>query len=179
MIIDLTKTIEDGMPVYPGDPKVSLTPIAEVEKDGYENHLLMTSMHSGTHIDGPKHFIQNQPYIDTFPLDTFIGKARLIDDIQPYHYEGESILFIHSNGYLSVSFVQSFLNHPIRVIVLEGTSPDEAPYLIHQSLLGAGVFIVENATNFDQLPFNQTFKAYIIPLKIHADSSPCRVFVET
>lgn len=178
MIIDLTKTIEDGMPVYPGDPKVSLTTIAEVEKDGYENHLLTTSMHSGTHIDGPRHFIPNQPYIDAFPLDTFIGKARLIEDNQTFHYDDESILFIRSSGHLSLEFVQSFMRHSIRVIVLESTSPDEAPYPIHQLLLTAGIFIVENATTFDQLPLNQPFKAYIIPLKVHADSSPCRVFVE-
>lgn len=178
MIIDLTRTIHDGMPVYPGDPQVTLSPIASIEFDGYENHVLKTSMHSGTHIDGPRHFIKNQPYISDFSLDAFIGIAKWMDQDLPYVYEGETILCIHTDGFLKEDLIQVIVSHPIKAIILEGDSPDEAPYLSHQQLLSKGIFIVENATHFDLLPKGSLFKAYIIPLKIQADSSPCRVFVE-
>jgi kynurenine formamidase len=97
---------------------------------------------------------------------------------KPFIYQGETILFIQTNTVLQEELIDFILKHPIKVIVIERESPDEAPYDTHQRLLSAGVFIVENAIHMNQIPLNQPFKAYIIPLNIHADSSPCRVFVE-
>lgn len=51
--IDLTRIIEDGMAVYPGDDETILRQSRQLDKDGYNNHRLEISMHSGTHIDGP------------------------------------------------------------------------------------------------------------------------------
>lgn len=178
MYIDLTKTIYDDMPTYKGDPKVSLKQIATIEKDGYTNFEFHTSMHVSTHIDGFGHMKKNMPFIATYALEQFIGLGKKIKADDSYQYEGEEILFVDSNGFLSLEWIKNIVNNPIKAIVIESESPDESPYPIHHLLMEKHVFIVENAVNFDQLPQGRLFKAYIIPLKIEADSSPCRLFVE-
>jgi kynurenine formamidase len=178
MIIDLTKTIHDGMAIYPGDPNVTLKTIATIEADGYENHLWTTSMHTGTHIDGPKHMLLNQKDMSQYPLDLFVGLGKKVSLKNPYVNQGETILLIETNDFIDPAWAKNHIKTPIRVVVIEGSSPDESPYEIHNLLLNQGIFIVENAQNFELLPHNQLFKTYVIPLKIEADSSPCRVFVE-
>ncbi len=178
MMIDLTKTIKDGMEVYPGDPEVTLKAIATIEADGYENHLWTTTMHAGTHIDGPKHMLLKQKDMSQYPLDFFIGVGKKVTTNAPYLNQGETILLVETKHLLDKDCVKNNLKSPIRVVVIEGSSPDEAPYEIHQLLFNQGIFIVENATNFELLPLDQCFKTYVIPLKIEADSSPCRLFVE-
>lgn len=178
MIIDLTKTIKNGLPVYPGDPEVVLNKIATIESDGYENHILTTSMHAGTHIDGPKHMLSNQKDMSDYPLDGFIGFGKKISTLVPYTNQGETLLLIETDGWIDLSWAKRTIKSPIKVIIIEGASPDDIPYDIHHYLFNQGMFIVENAVNFDRLPSNQLFKTYVIPLKIEADSSPCRVFVE-
>lgn len=178
MYIDLTKTIHDDMKTYPGDPKVTLKQIASIKEDGYNNFLLNTSMHVSTHIDGPWHMIENMPSIASFDLEQFIGLGKKIKASDPYQYEGEEILFIDHNGYLPIELVKSITQNLIKAIVIEGESPDEYPYPIHHHLLEKQIFIVENAIHFDLLPKKRIFKAFIIPLKIESDSSPCRLFVE-
>ena len=178
MYIDLTKTIQDGMAVYANDPAMSLKKIADVDHEGYHNYELKTSMHVGTHIDGPFHMVKHQPLISEYPLDHFIGLGKKVKLFRDYHYDGEEILFIDTKTYLTKSWIDGVLIYPIRVIVLEIESPDDFPYDIHKMCFDKGVFIVENATNFELLPNNRIFKAFVIPLKIEADSSPCRLFVE-
>jgi kynurenine formamidase len=39
-IVDLTQTIEDKLPAFPGDPEVHLSRIKQLEADGYNNHRL-------------------------------------------------------------------------------------------------------------------------------------------
>lgn len=178
MYIDLTKTIYDDIPTYKGDPKVSLKQIASIEKDGYTNFELHTSMHVSTHIDGPFHMKPNGANIASFDLEQFIGLGKKIKSREPYQYEGEEILFIEHSGFLPLALIKEITTNPIKAIVIEGDSPDELPYPIHHLLMEKQIFIVENATDFVKLPNKRIFKAYIIPLKIEADSSPCRLFVE-
>ena len=52
-IIDLTHTIGEKMPVFPGTPSPALTTSSFYEPDGFrETHLSLYS-HNGTHMDAP------------------------------------------------------------------------------------------------------------------------------
>ncbi|TCT15630.1 putative cyclase [Natranaerovirga pectinivora] len=53
--IDLSCTIENGMPVHPFDSEVKLYQDRFLEKNKYNNSRLETGMHAGTHIDIPRH----------------------------------------------------------------------------------------------------------------------------
>lgn len=78
-VIDLTHTITEGMPVFPGTEEPQLSTVAVCENDGYRETLLRLTSHTGTHVDAPAHIFAEGKNLDQFPADQFIGKAVVID----------------------------------------------------------------------------------------------------
>lgn len=78
-IIDLTHTITEDMPVYPGTLPPSLKEANTVEKDGFKETLLSMFSHTGTHVDAPAHLFADKTTLDAFPASHFAGKALVID----------------------------------------------------------------------------------------------------
>ena len=78
-IVDLTHTIKEDMPVYPGTLPPSLKAASTVEKDGFKETLLSLFSHTGTHIDAPAHLFAKGCALDTLPAAQFAGKALVID----------------------------------------------------------------------------------------------------
>jgi kynurenine formamidase len=78
-IVDLSHHYDDAMPIFPGLPQPSFTPIARVERDGYamsEYHLIN---HIGTHVDAPAHQIAGGDTLDDIPLERLVADAVTID----------------------------------------------------------------------------------------------------
>ncbi|HYG57695.1 MAG TPA: cyclase family protein [Symbiobacteriaceae bacterium] len=88
-IIDLTHTISENMPVYPGTERPRLQPANTYEKDGFRETLLTMYSHTGTHMDAPAHLFSGRTTLDAFPVSQFVGKGLVIDctDLQ----EGQPI----------------------------------------------------------------------------------------
>ena len=78
-VIDLTHTIRENMPVYPGTEPPKLIPASSYESDGFKETLLQMYTHTGTHMDPPAHIFSGRTTLDEFPVDQFIGKALVID----------------------------------------------------------------------------------------------------
>ena len=78
-VIDLTHTIKEEMPVYPGTDTPKLVPASSYEKDGFKETLLKMYTHTGTHVDPPAHLYADRTTLDQFPASQFIGKAMVID----------------------------------------------------------------------------------------------------
>ena len=78
-VIDLTHTINETMPVYPGTDTPKLTPANTYEKNGFKETFLQMYTHTGTHMDPPVHIYEGKKTLDEFPIDQFIGKAIVID----------------------------------------------------------------------------------------------------
>ena len=78
-VIDLTHTIKENMPVYPGDDTPKLIPVSTYEKDGFKETLLQMYSHTGTHMDTPAHIFAGRTALDEFPIEQFIGRALVID----------------------------------------------------------------------------------------------------
>ncbi|ELZ07424.1 cyclase family protein [Natrialba aegyptia] len=76
---DLSHSIRSGMPVFPGDPPVDITPAATVEDDGYHVAALHCGSHTGTHIDAPSHVFRDGSALDSIAVDEFVFDARLVD----------------------------------------------------------------------------------------------------
>lgn len=57
-IIDLTHTIAENMPVYPGTEGPKLTTANTYETDGFKETLLKMYSHTGTHMDPPGPLVQ-------------------------------------------------------------------------------------------------------------------------
>lgn len=78
-IIDLTHTITESMPVYPGTEPPSLTLANTYEKDHFRETLLTMFSHTGTHMDAPAHIVPGKTTLDAFPAAQFAGRALVID----------------------------------------------------------------------------------------------------
>lgn len=78
-IIDLTHTIYEEMPVYPGTEGPKFAPVNTYEKDGFKETLLSMYSHTGTHMDPPAHIYEGKTTLDQMPIGQFVGKAVVID----------------------------------------------------------------------------------------------------
>lgn len=78
-IIDLTHTISENMPVYPGTEKPELTIGSTYEEHGFCETLLRMYSHTGTHMDAPSHLFASGTTLDKFDASQFIGSAVVID----------------------------------------------------------------------------------------------------
>jgi len=78
-IYDITVPITAGMPVWPGDPPVTLEPVFQIGAGHRSNvsHLTLPT-HAGTHIDPPRHFIADGATVDQIPLEALVGPADVV-----------------------------------------------------------------------------------------------------
>jgi kynurenine formamidase len=77
-IIDLTLTVSDEIPTFPGSPQPSFIPWENVKEDGYNLELLCLSTHTGTHMDAPYHFLEKGAKIHEISLKKLVSEAVLI-----------------------------------------------------------------------------------------------------
>ena len=77
--VDLSHVIENGMPVYPGDPEPLLEKVASIEEEGVNLTRLVTGSHVGTHVDAPLHFVEGGFSLDEISLSTLIGEGVVLD----------------------------------------------------------------------------------------------------
>jgi len=79
-IIDISVPIRERMPTWPGDPVVRLDqPIAIAKGDPANVGRIGAGLHTGTHVDAPRHVVEGAGGVDTLPLDTFFGAVDVID----------------------------------------------------------------------------------------------------
>ncbi len=106
-VIDLTHTIESGMPVYPGTETPILEPANTYDRDGFRETKLSMYSHTGTHMDPPAHLFRDRTTLDAFPPEQFIGKALVIDCTSLK--EGEPITMDHLSRYGTKAETADFL----------------------------------------------------------------------
>lgn len=78
-VIDLTHTISESMPVYPGTEGPKLKTANTYQKDGFKETLITMFSHTGTHMDAPAHLFFNKKTLENFPIEQFVGKGLIID----------------------------------------------------------------------------------------------------
>lgn len=78
-VFDLSQPLDEAVPVYPGDPTVSLRQHASHDADGYRVTALELGSHSGTHVDAPAHTEPDGPTLDSFPVEALSMDALKLD----------------------------------------------------------------------------------------------------
>jgi arylformamidase len=206
-IYDISLTITPSLSVWPGDPPVVLERISKME-EGENNNVsrLETSVHAGTHVDAPYHFIQEGKTIESLPLDVLVGPAQVVeigaevDLVTAEVLRGagiqagiERVLLKTRNSQIWARGETSFQTEFVAV------SPDGAEYLVehgvrligvdylsvapfrqstptHQVLLGASVVILEGA-DLSQVPAGN-YELCCLPLKLGgSDGAPTRAIL--
>lgn len=78
-IYDISIPITPSMPVWPGDPPVDLQQVSAIASGESANVTRISmSVHTGTHIDAPKHFIDTGKTIGQIPLEKLVGEVLVI-----------------------------------------------------------------------------------------------------
>jgi kynurenine formamidase len=199
-IIDLTRVFGEHMPVYPGDPEATLIQSSHVGVHGFSDHVLHTGMHVGTHIDAPMHMIEDGAHIDDVPLSQLIGRGVVIDArggsqidaalLSRYTFKKGDVVLVCTGWGSAFGTADYFTGHPeltpdaAHVLVAAGVaavgtdtpSPDTPPFEIHKIFLGASVLILENLCSLETLLGENQCTIYAVPMKLHADAAPARVF---
>lgn len=70
-LTDLTMPFSSRTIPVPGHPQPVFEPLHELERDGVRNTVMKISIHTGTHIDAPSHFIEDGRAIDEIAIDRF------------------------------------------------------------------------------------------------------------
>ena len=76
---DLTHVLFHGMPVYWTEENFHLNVVRNIPKDHYEARYLEIETHNGTHMDAPRHIIENGRGIDSYSFYNFTGNAIVIN----------------------------------------------------------------------------------------------------
>jgi len=87
-ILDLTLTISNKIPTFPGSPQPKFIPWENIHDDGYNLEFLFMNTHTGTHMDAPYHFLEKGAKIHEISLKKLVSEAVLI---QSKKKGGESI----------------------------------------------------------------------------------------
>ena len=78
-IFDISIGIDESLPLWPGDPELRLHWAAKIEQgDLVKLTELSMSIHTGTHIDAPLHFLPQGKSIDNLNIDVFVGEAQVV-----------------------------------------------------------------------------------------------------
>ncbi|GAB4494752.1 MAG: cyclase family protein [Anaerolineales bacterium] len=206
-VYDISLTISPDMPVWPGDPAVALEQVELMDKGADCNITrLAMSVHAGTHVDAPHHFLNDGRTVESLSLAVLTGPCyvlQLPDDVDEITAEvlartpipdgAERLLFGTRNSRWWAQGVKEFQTDFVAIsadgaqwLVERGVKLVGVDYLsvapyhqsvpTHRVLLEAGVVALEGL-NLAQVP-RGFYDLYCLPLKLAgSDGAPARVIL--
>ncbi len=206
-IYDISLTISPDLPTWPGDPRPELELFASMDQgDLYNATRISASIHLGTHIDAPRHFINDGRTVEQLPLEVLTGPCyvtQLPDGVEAITSEVldrmevtsemKRILFGTRNSHLwargETQFQTDFVaitedgaewlvERGVQLVGVDYLSV--APYIdpipTHLVFLRAGVIIVEGLNLSNVM--RGFYDLYCLPLKIAGcDGAPARAIL--
>lgn len=206
-IYDISLTISPDIPIWPGDPRIVVERVATIET-GSEVNLTRLEMcaHSGTHVDAPFHFInENALTVDQLSLKVLSGRAYVLNlpdcdlitarvlenaEIPPrtrrllFKTRNSAYWSSHGNAFqedyvaLSKDGAQWLVDRGVKLVGIDYLSiaPFTDTRLTHEILLKAGVVIIEG---LDLSKVSQgRYTLHCLPLKLAgADGAPARAIL--
>ena len=167
--------------------------------DTNNSSSIQASVHAGTHVDAPFHFVPDGKAIDALPLEIFIGPARVCElniekqitaaDVRKLDLAGEKrVLFKTRNSDLlhkpvydpsfvsfSVDGAQALVEFGVQLVGLDYLSVARADEQVpvHRAFLDHGVVLLEGADLSEVEPGQ--YELICFPVKLAgSDGAPCR-----
>jgi arylformamidase len=76
---DVTMTFCPEMPGWPLNPGPDIRPLRAMHAGAHNNVTLVDfHVHSGTHVDAPRHFVADGYGVDRIPLDVLVGSCTVV-----------------------------------------------------------------------------------------------------
>ena len=206
-IHDISLTISPDLPTWPGDPQLELERFESMDRGAHNNvSRISSSVHLGTHVDAPRHFINDGRTIDQLPLDVLTGPCYVVQlpegveaitaevlartEIMP---EMKRILFGTSNSHFWARGESKFQTEFVAItedgaqwLAARGVQLVGVDYLsvapygdsvpTHLILLEAGIVVIEGL-NLSNI-MRGFYDLYCLPLKIAGcDGAPARAIL--
>ena len=199
VFFDITRPLHPKIPVWPGDRELSLEhPSTIANGDAANVGHLHLSLHTGTHVDAPFHFVDGAATIDEIPVDAYVGPAQVIDlrgetsisvkFLAERLQSGTTRVLLRTGCWSSPdTFPQTWpladadlpiwlAEHGVRLIGLDAPSVDEITSTTlprHHKFNDAGLLILENLDLDAVQP--GTYELIALPLRlVGGDGSPVR-----
>ena len=200
--IDVSVPLHNGMAHWPDNPPVKIERMLDIDQGDAANVSKMSlGVHTGTHVDAPRHFIRDGRGVHLAPFSALIGPARVIeitdtqsikvDELRRHDLQaGERILFKTLNStrcWQTDDFVEDFVyvsQEAARYLAGLRVQTVGVDYLsvggyttdgteTHQALLSADVWIIEGLNLAAVQP--GIYELICLPLKIvDSDGAPAR-----
>jgi arylformamidase len=203
---DISVGISPDLPVWPGDGPIELERVRKIE-DGSNANMsrISCSVHTGTHVDAPLHFLEGGAGVDKLHLEVLIGRVYVVELPDVEVLTGEvldnagvpprtrRLLFKTKNSSFWGAGDKTFRKDYVGVdasgaewIVRKGLQLVGVDYLSiasyeqtaepHRILLKAGVVILEGL-NLSEVQQGR-YMLYCLPMKIMgSDGAPTRVIL--
>lgn len=205
--IDISLPLRSGMITWPGDEEVRVERTLDMGKgDPYNLSRLRLSLHAGTHLDAPLHFMSGGMDISSMPLEVGVGPCRVVgipdrlridrEDLESLSpQEGERILFKTRNStraWWQEPFVEDYVHlsrEAAAYLAERGVLLVGIDYLsvgpfgkgaeeVHLELLEAGVWILEGLNLCEVEPGD--YELICLPLRVaNGEGSPARAILKT
>jgi arylformamidase len=79
-ILDVTPPVRARMPIYPENVGVALRTVQAIADGAVANvSAVDLGVHTGTHVDAPRHFLEGADGVEAVPLEPLIGDALVVD----------------------------------------------------------------------------------------------------
>ena len=206
-IYDISLTISPDLPTWPGDPKLELEKLESMDKGAHNNvSRISSSVHLGTHVDAPYHFLNDGGTAEKLPLEILTGPCYVVQlpdgveaitaevlDRTEVTSEMKRVLFGTRNSHLWAKGESQFQTDFVAIaedgaewLVERGIQLVGVDYLsvapygdsgpTHHVLLKAGVVIVEGLNLSNVM--RGFYDLYCLPLKIAGcDGAPARAIL--
>ena len=192
MIYDISLPLGDSTPVYPGDRPVRIDRVSDVDRgDGFTLSEVTMSVHAGTHVEAPSHFIAGAASVDGLILDVLVGRVSLVDVSDEGAITADllerlavppdtlRLLFRTSDASaLSECGARRLVDRGVKLVGIDGLSIgfSDQSEAVHRILLAAGVVIVESL-NLADVPAGE-YQLICLPLKLTgAEGAPARAIL--
>jgi arylformamidase len=206
-LYDISVTISPSLPTWPGDPGLELEKFESMDEGAHNNvSRISASVHLGTHVDAPYHFLNDGRTVEQLPLEVLTGACYVVqlpDGIEAITAEVldrteittdmKRVLFGTRNSHLWAKGESEFQTDFVAItedgaewLVERGVQLVGVDYLsvapygdsvpTHTVLLKAGVVVVEGL-NLSQV-MRGFYDLYCLPLKIaNCDGAPARAIL--
>ncbi|MFQ5409161.1 MAG: cyclase family protein [Anaerolineales bacterium] len=203
IIHDISLTLSPALPTWPGDPRPTFDRFLDMAHGDELNVTRWSgSLHTGTHVDAPRHFVADGAAVDELDLNLLMGPATVVE-MQPAESIGAAelealslpvgvrrLLFKTRNSdlwargetefrtnYVGVdeSGARWLVAHGIQLVGVDylSVSAYDATITTHVALLTAQIVIVEGL-DFSGVAAGE-YQLVCLPLKIAgADGAPAR-----
>ena len=198
-LVDLTMSLNNLTPVYPGDSPPEFRMISSLEKEGWNTHRICMSTHFGTHIDAPWHMLEDGKRLTDYSIEEFVGKGVMVDlrdrkktDVNLDNISKKEILLLRTDHTQTIDSPDYFTSFPViskklaeqivkmkfKIVGIDSFTMDADPFIIHKYFFKNNIICLENLVNLHFLS-NKSFTLFVLPLKLDKmDGAPCRVVAQ-